>query len=100
MKQKKKVILGILGRIEDQSANDEERWNKWRPTIDLCRHENLAISRYELLYQPKDKKLAEFVAKDIKLVSPKTLVNLYEIKFKNPFNLEEVFNALYDFADT
>lgn len=93
------VVFGILGRIDDKNKfSDEKRWTEWRPTVDLCRHKNLPVSRYELFYQPKDKKLAEFVAEDIKYISTKTKVNLHEIKIKNPFSLEEVFSIFYDFS--
>ena len=100
MKQntKNQIIFGILGRIEDDKGVGEERWNEWRPTVDLCRQKNLTIYRYELFYQPKDKKLAELTVNDLKKISPKTKVKLHEIKIKNPFNLEEVFNVFYDFA--
>lgn len=100
MKQKIKnnIIFGILGRDDDNQGISEERWNKWRPTVDLCRQKKLSVSRYELFYQPKDKKLAELTADDIKRISPKTEVKLHEIKIKNPYKLEEVFNVFYDFA--
>lgn len=98
-KLKKNVIFGVLGRIDDRNKSDNKsRWTEWRPTVDLCRHKNLPVSRYELFYQPKDKKLAEFVANDIKYISTKTEVNLHEIKIKNPFSLEEVFSIFYDFS--
>ena len=44
MKTKKTVILGILGSILDSGFRDE-RWQKWRPTVSLCQHEDLEVSR-------------------------------------------------------
>lgn len=97
-KVKKNIIFGILGKVDDDKGNDEERWKKWRPTVDLCRHKDLPVSRFELFYQPKFKKLAESTANDIKHISNNTIVNLHEIKIRNPFKLDEVYNVFYDFA--
>lgn len=97
-KQKNNVVFGILGRVDDDKGVGKKRWTEWRPTVDLCRHTNFPITRYELFYQLKDKKLAKFVAEDIKDISANTKVILHEIEIKNPFNLEEVFNIFYDFS--
>jgi transcriptional regulatory protein RtcR len=44
------VVIGLLGSVLDAGFH-EDRWNKWRPTVSLGRHEDLAIKRFELIYQ-------------------------------------------------
>ena len=54
MNLKKQVVFGLLGTVLD-SGFHQERWNKWRPTISLCKHAELPIDRFELIYDPKFK---------------------------------------------
>lgn len=97
MKARKTVVLGILGSVLD-SGFHQERWQKWRPTVSLCQHDDLAVSRYELLHQPAHLDLARCVAADIARVSPETGVNLHAHDFKDPWDFEEVFAGLHEFA--
>lgn len=48
MADRKIVIIGLLGSVLD-SGFHEERWKKWRPTVSLCQHSDLPISRLESL---------------------------------------------------
>ena len=43
------VVIGLLGTIVDRGKG-AERWNAWRPTVDVCRHDDLVIRRFELLH--------------------------------------------------
>ncbi len=97
MATKKTVIIGILGSVLD-SGFHEERWKKWRPTISLCRHADLPVARVELLHQPAHKDIARAVAADIPRVSPGTETRLTEQSIANPWDFEEVYAALHDFA--
>jgi transcriptional regulatory protein RtcR len=72
MIRKKQVVIGLLGSVLD-SGFHEERWKRWRPTISLCKHPDLPIDRFELIYDPKFTDTAKAV-------------------------LEEVYAALHDFA--
>ena len=94
---KKTVVLGILGSVLDAGFH-QERWNKWRPTISLCQHEDLLISRYELIHQTLHLDTAKCVAADIGRVSPGTEVRLHGQELKNPWDFEEVFASLHEFA--
>ena len=51
-KQKRLVVIGLLGSVLDQPGRGPKRWDKWRPSVDLCRHEDLLVSRFELIYAP------------------------------------------------
>src|SRR5215510_3823347 len=97
MAEKERVVIGLLGPTLD-SGKGPERWEKWRPTVALCRHEDLLIKRMELLYQPKHASLAELLKGDIKAVSPETRVSGIELDFDDPWDFEEVYGALHAFA--
>ena len=91
------VILGMLGPSLD-SGEGPSRWNKWRPTVALAQDPAMAVARIELLYDPKYTTLAELVAKDVKQVSPETEVRQTKLTVKDPWDFEEVYGALHDFA--
>ena len=60
MNRKKQVVIGLLGSVLD-SGFHQERWNKWRPTISLCKHADLPVDRFELIFDPKFQDLANLV---------------------------------------
>ncbi len=94
---KKHVVIGLLGATLD-SGKGPERWERWRPTVALCQHEDLLIHRFELLYQKKFAGLARTVIEDIGTVSPETDVTLGQIELADPWDFEEVYGALHDFS--
>jgi len=89
-------VLGLLGTILD--ASPRARWERWRPTVDLCRREDFLVDRLELLHQPAHLGLAETVARDVASVSPETGVRLHALEFPDPWDFESVFATLLDFA--
>ncbi len=97
MKTKPQVAIGMLGPILDR-GDGPRRWEHWRPTVSMFQHEDLRIDRFELIAEPKFKSLAETVSADIKSVSPETDVSLREIQFDDPWDFEEVFGKLHEFA--
>ncbi len=99
MANKNLVIIGLLGPTLD-TGRGPERWEKWRPTVALCQHENLLVARLELLYQPKFKPLAKTLTEDIATVSPETAVRLVEMEFADAWDFEAVYGVLHDFART
>src|SRR6266478_5347113 len=94
---RKQVVIGLLGATLD-SGKGSERWERWRPTVAVCQHEDLLIHRFELLYQKKFLALGRTVIDDIGTVSPETEVKLTEIDLTDPWDFEEVYGALHDFA--
>ncbi|HEU4386280.1 MAG TPA: RNA repair transcriptional activator RtcR [Blastocatellia bacterium] len=91
------TVIGLLGSNLD-AGKGAERWERWRPTVALCQHEDLLIRRFELLYQKKFAPLARTVVDDIQTVSPETDVQASEINIDDPWEFEEVYGALHDFA--
>lgn len=96
-KSRKQVVFGLLGPALDQGRGNR-RWEKWRPTVSLVSHDDLLVDRFELLIQNSYRSLAETVRRDMALVSPETEVRLREVEFADPWDFEEVYGALHDFA--
>ncbi len=92
------TVLGFIGSTLDASKQGPTRWNKWRPTVGLCMHEDLRIDRFILLHGPKHTELVNYVAADIANVSPETKVEMRLIDFANPWDFEEVYGKLLDFS--
>jgi transcriptional regulatory protein RtcR len=61
-------------------------------------HEDLRVDRFLMIHDPSHRRLAEFVTADIASVSPETAVEQHAINFKNPWDFEEVYGKLLDFA--
>ncbi len=97
MATKKLVVLGLLGSVVDAGSGDT-RWQRWRPTVGLCGHEELKVDRVELLSQKKFQRLADQVAGDIRTVSPATEVRQHLVELQDPWDFQEVYSAFLDFA--
>ena len=96
--KKQTVVFGLLGSTLD-AGRGEKRWLRWRPTPSVCSEpEQFLVERYELLYQPEFESLCEVVKADIESLSPKTTVVATPIPFDDPWDFEEVYGALLDFA--
>jgi transcriptional regulatory protein RtcR len=91
------VVIGILGTTLDR-GRDASRWEHWRPSVDLCRHDDLIVDRFELLYEPNATPLAQLVAGDIVSVSPETEVRTHKVTIADSWDFEQVYGALHDFA--
>src|SRR5712692_873527 len=94
---KEQIVISLLGSTLD-SGKGPDRWERWRPTVSLCQHENLLVRRLELLYERKFLSLAQQVAADVATCSPETDVKMTEIEFGDPWDFEQVYGALHDFA--
>ena len=94
---KPRVALGMLGTTLDASRGSK-RWKRWRPTVDLCRQEDLPLDRLELIYDPRFARQARLVMADVVEVSPGTEVRGHPIGLADPWDFEQVYAALFDFA--
>ncbi len=94
---KKTVVLGLLGARLD-SGKGADRWAGWRPSVATCQHEELLVDRFELLHLEKDEPLAQRLADDITAISPETEVRLQTISLDDPWDFEQVYGVLHDFA--
>ncbi len=87
------IVCGLLGVQVDTGG-----WDRWRPTVDLCRHEDFLVDRLDLLVQPRYRELAEQVTSDIASVSPETQVVHHDVPMDDPWDFEEVYGRLHDYA--
>lgn len=92
------VVYSFLGTTLDQFPYSG-RWDKWRPSVALCQHEELLLNRYHLLTNSRYDKLTRVIMEDIRTVSPETAVQTEMIDFKNPWDFEEVYGKLYDLCE-
>ena len=61
-------------------------------------HEDLRVDRFVLLHATRHERLAEYVGADIASVSPETKVERRILDFNDPWDFEEVYGKLLDFA--
>jgi transcriptional regulatory protein RtcR len=92
------TVIGFLGSTLDASKFGPSRWSKWRPSVGLTMHEDLRVDRFVLLHGTLHRRLAEYVAEDIASVSPETRVEPRLLDFRDPWDFEEVYGKLLDFA--
>lgn len=93
------VVIGFLGSQLD-AGSGSVRWEKWRPTVSLCQHEDFVVDRLELLHARPHTKLAKQVEADIASVSPETEVKLHLVDPRDAWDFQEVYGLLHDFART
>lgn len=94
---KRTVAIGFLGSTLDQGKN-AERWQRWRPSVALCQHDDLVVDRLDMLHGRQHTTLAERIAADIAQISPETEVRRHVLDFADPWDFEEVYAALHDFV--
>ncbi|MBN3727641.1 RNA repair transcriptional activator RtcR [Burkholderia sp. Ac-20379] len=95
---KRSVAIGFLGTVLDQGANKRRTAHKWRPTISLCAQPDMPVDRLELLHPPSYERLARRIRADLETISPHTEVRLIPTDLRDPWDFEEVYATLHDFA--
>ncbi|PRP92339.1 Transcriptional regulatory protein ZraR [Enhygromyxa salina] len=92
-------MIGLVGAQLDRGGR--KRWERWRPTLDLCRHEDFIVDRLELLFTAGPRGHAHIVDEleaDLAVVSPETALVRNPIELGDPWDFESVYAALLDFA--
>jgi transcriptional regulatory protein RtcR len=92
------TVIGFLGSTLDASKFGPSRWSKWRPSVGLTMHQDLRVDRFIMLHGTAHARLADYVAADIASVSPETAVDPRLLDFADPWDFEEVYGKLLDFA--
>ena len=95
---RKTVLIGLLGPVLDRGTGPS-RWDRWRPSVDVVRHEDLVIDRFELLADRRRAKLVDQISVDIAHVSPETEIATHRVDFRDPWDFAEVYGKLRAFAD-
>jgi transcriptional regulatory protein RtcR len=89
------VVLGFLGTQLDRGTRVG-----WKPTLSLCQVDGFTVDRLELLYDHKFSRVAHALKAEIENASPDTEVLLHRMDMINPWDLEEVYAKLFDFAQS
>ncbi|MBV8636181.1 MAG: RNA repair transcriptional activator RtcR [Burkholderiaceae bacterium] len=97
MNKKRIVVIGFVGTQLD-SGKGASRWERWRPSVAITQYPDIVIDRFELLYSGGFGRMAQAVAEDIATVSPETTVQLCNVPMADPWDFEQVYAALFDFA--
>jgi len=95
---RRNVVIGFLGTVLDYGGKGNQRWRKWRPSVSLCQQPDLVVGRLELLHDARSRGLFERLKSDIAAISPETEVRGVEFNLKDPWDFEEMYGALHDFA--
>lgn len=93
---KRRVVIGFLGTSLD--AGKHNRWERWRPTVAVCQHEDMVVDRIEIIHDNHAETLAQRITADIAQVSPETEARCHVMNLKNPWDFGEVYAAMHDFA--
>ncbi len=91
---KKNVVIGFLG-----TQLDAGKKRRWRPSVAVTQHGHFPVHRLELLHDRKFSRLAHKVKENIEGASPATEVLLQEVDLNDPWDFQEVYGALFDFAN-
>ncbi|QBF31197.1 RNA repair transcriptional activator RtcR [Thalassococcus sp. S3] len=87
------VVLGFLG-----TQLDAGKKRRWKPTISLVEHAGFDVDRLEILYDRKFHRLACQVRDQVQATSPDTEVMLRNLDLTDPWDFQEVYGKLFDFA--
>lgn len=90
---KKNVVIGFLG-----TQLDAGKKRRWRPSIAVTQHGTFPVHRLELLHDRDFHRLAHHVKREIEEASPATEVLLQQVDLRDPWDFQEVYGALFDFA--
>jgi transcriptional regulatory protein RtcR len=87
------VVIGFLGTQLDMGKN-----RNWRPSVELTRHAHFPVDRFELIHDGRYIPLANRISEAISKVSPQTEVRLVQMDMRDPWDFQEVYSKLFDFA--
>ena len=87
------VVIGFLGTKLDMG-----KVRSWRPSVQLCAHPEFPVDRLDLIHDARHYHLACTVAADIARLSPETEVRFVRMDLADPWDFQEVYGKLYDFA--
>jgi transcriptional regulatory protein RtcR len=91
-------MIGVLGARLDHGGLGGKRWQKWRPNVSMLLQETLEINEFILIYHKNEIELAELTLADMKERSPKTKLHRYIVDYDDPWDFEQVYSQLHDFA--
>mgnify|MGYP000070620432 CR=1 FL=1 len=94
----KTAVISFLGTTLDNGFSPN-RWQRWRPNVSLCLHDDLLIDDFYLLHAKKSSRLFDQIQADIAIVSPSTQVHAIHQHFDDPWDFAEVYRKLLYFCE-
>lgn len=94
------TIVSILGQNLDNVGYGSKRWFRWRATLSLLMHHEFQVDELVLIYQEDEQRLVDLTMKDAKEMCLNIKVTPYKVSYKDPWDLEEVYEQLHGFADS
>lgn len=95
----KNVVISIIGSVLDAKGRGKtKRFYQWRPNFAIALQEDLAIDRFELIHNRSENRLAKQIRDDIVGHNEQAEVNLHYINYHDPWDFEEVYAKLHEFA--
>ncbi|MEE9425659.1 MAG: RNA repair transcriptional activator RtcR family protein [Methylococcales bacterium] len=93
-----RTVVSILGARLDLQGLGKRRWKRWRPNISILLHDDLVVDKFVLIHHSDETELADITINDIQHISPQTQVITYVVNYDNPWDFEQVYSQLLDFA--
>ncbi len=95
-----RTVISILGARLDHQGLGKRRWKRWRPNLSILLQDDLPIDKFILIHHSSETELADITINDIHSVSPRTQVSSYIVDYDNPWDFEQVYSQLLDFANS
>ncbi|RYG91707.1 AAA family ATPase [Loktanella sp. IMCC34160] len=90
---KKSVVIGFLGTNLDAGKR-----RRWRPSVQINDHPDFPIDRLELIHGRRWSGLANKIKAEVERRNPETEVLLHQMEIADPWDFEEMYGAMFDFA--
>ncbi len=92
------IVIGMLGTRLDHGGLGNRRWRRWRPSISMLYQDDFQVDEFILIHHPADEELARLTLSDMQDISPKIKVRSHLVYHKDPWDFEQVYAELHDFA--
>lgn len=92
------TVVSVLGSRLDHQGLGNRRWRRWRPNISLLYQDDLVIDHFVLIYHENEQALADLTIADMHELRPEMEVTGHIVDFDNPWDFEQVYGQLHDFA--
>lgn len=90
------IVISILGSRLDQRGR--QRHTRWRPNASLLKMPDFPVHRLELIHHRNDNRLMHQFREDAVELSPDTVVTPHMVNHEDPWDFEQVYTELHDFA--
>lgn len=90
---KKNVVIGFLGTNLDAGKR-----RRWRPSVQVNDHLGFPLARLELIHSRRWSGLANKIKAEVEARRPETEVLLHQMEIADPWDFEEMYGAMFDFA--